>query len=513
MAYQIDKFNGSFLVTIDDQTINTTATNLKLVGRNYAGYGEIQNENFVHLLENFASTTAPPRSLEGQIWYDSSAKKLKYFDGQRYKSATGAEVSSAAPAGLSSGEFWFDTQEKQLYTWSGSEFVLIGPERTPTEGDTLARPRIVKDVLGNNKSILEFTVGNKTIAVFSKEEFVINSTVNPIEGFSIIRPGMNLVDIDPSGISTTSNYRIWGTATNSIRLNGFTSDEFLKSSNTEFRSQVKFLDSGIIVGDQNDLRIRVVNGNEPVIENTIGGNIILRIVSGTTPRDIAIIREDGILPGNNDQYFLGRQGIRWKEVNAETIRAQTFYGKLIGELESPPGPPGLPPPPLQIQNIAVSAGFSMSPPPGGFANFSVNLEQSDGSIILSSGVPGSINNFNIGNIEPGFGTFTDLTVTGRVRFTSPALDTLIVSGGATINKNLIVDGYIYSNATSANRLPVGTVSQRPIPLKGMIRFNDTDGIFEGYNGADWIPLGSDVNEDYGLITGDIDVFVDYGGLF
>ena len=54
MAYQIDKFNGTFLVSIDDQTINTTATDLRLVGRNYAGYGEIQNENFVHLMENFA---------------------------------------------------------------------------------------------------------------------------------------------------------------------------------------------------------------------------------------------------------------------------------------------------------------------------------------------------------------------------------------------------------------------------------------------------------------------------
>jgi len=513
MAYQIDKFNGSFLVTIDDQTINTTATNLKLVGRNYAGYGEIQNENFVHLLENFASTTAPPRSLEGQVWYDSSAKKLKYFDGQRYKPAAGAEVSAAAPAGLSSGEFWFNTQEQQLYTWSGSEFVLIGPERTPTEGDTIARPRIVKDVLGNNKSILEFIVGNKVISVFSKDEFVLNSTVNPIEGFSIIRSGMNLVDIDSSGISTTSNYRFWGTATNSQRLEGFSSSDFLRSSNTEFRSQVKFLDSGIVIGDQSDLRIRVINGNEPVIENTIGGNIILRIISGVTPRDIAIIREDGILPGNNDQYFLGKPGIRWKEVNAETIRAQTFYGKLVGELESPPSPPGVPPTPLQLQSVSVSTEFSMVPAAGIPANFSVSLDQSNGSIDLLSGLVGSINNFDIGNINPGSGTFVDLTVTGKVRFTSSAIDTLIVTGGATINNDLIVNGSITSNSTTALKVPVGTTAQRPVSLKGMIRFNDTDGIFEGYNGADWIPIGGALDEDYGLITGSPDIFVDYGGLF
>jgi len=522
MAYQIDKFNGTFLVSIDDQTINTTATNLKLVGRNYAGYGEIQNENFVHLLENFASTTAPPRSLEGQIWYDSSTKKLKYFDGQRYKSVSGAEVSAAAPAGLSSGEFWFNAQEQQLYTWSGSEFVLIGPERTPTEGDTIARPRIVKDVLGNNKNILEFLAGNKVVAVLANDEFVLNSEVNAIDGFFNIRPGLNLVDIDNSGITTTSAYRFWGTASNSQRLNGFSSDDFLRSSNTEFRSQVKFLDSGIVIGDQNDLRIRVINGNEPVIENTIGGNIILRIISGVTPRDIAIIREDGILPGNNDQYFLGKPGIRWKEINAEKVQADTFYGKFVGTIESPaPGEPGGPPigqpvPPLAIQSVAVSGNFSMVPstdlgsPP---SNFEINLAGSDGAVFLNSGTIGSINNVDIGNIIPRSGFFTDLTVTGRIRFTAPLSDTLIVSGGTIIGGNLIVSGNIESNSTAAIKVPIGTTSQRPSPQKGMIRFNDTDGLFEGYNGADWIPIGGALDEDYGLITGSPDIFIDYGGLF
>jgi hypothetical protein len=522
MAYQIDKFNGTFLVSIDDQTINTTATNLKLVGRNYAGYGEIQNENFVHLLENFASTTAPPRSLEGQVWYDSSAKKLKYFDGQRYKPAAGAEVSAAAPAGLSSGEFWFNTQEQQLYTWSGSEFVLIGPERTPIIGDTTIRSKIVKDVLGNNRSILEVVTSNKIIAIFSRDQFNLNSTSNPIEGFFTVQPGLNLVDIDSTGNLTTSAYRFWGTATNSQRLNGFTSDDFLRSSNTEFRSQVKFLDSGIVIGDQNDLRIRVINGNEPVIENTIGGNIILRIISGVTPRDIAIIREDGILPGNNDQYFLGKPGIRWKEINAEKVQADTFYGKFIGTIESPaPGEPGGPPigqpiPPLALQSVAVSGNFSMSPSTALGStpnNFEINLAGSTGAVFLTSGSKGLVDNFDIGTIIPGTGTFTDLTVTGKIRFTSSAIDTLIVTGSTTIGRDLVVTGNITSNSTSAIKVPVGTTTQRPAPIKGMIRFNDTDGIFEGYNGADWIPMGGALDEDYGLITGSPDIFIDYGGLF
>ena len=54
MPYQIDRYAGTTLTTVQDGTVDQT-TNLKLVGKNYAGYGEIQNENFVHLLENLLS--------------------------------------------------------------------------------------------------------------------------------------------------------------------------------------------------------------------------------------------------------------------------------------------------------------------------------------------------------------------------------------------------------------------------------------------------------------------------
>jgi hypothetical protein len=82
MAYQVDKFNGTFLTSVEDGTIDTT-TDIRFVGKNYAGYGEVQNENFLHILENFANTTPPPRGIVGQIWYDSTSteKKLKFYDG------------------------------------------------------------------------------------------------------------------------------------------------------------------------------------------------------------------------------------------------------------------------------------------------------------------------------------------------------------------------------------------------------------------------------------------------
>ena len=53
MAYTINKYDTTPLTVVQDGTIDQT-TDIKLVGKNYAGYGEIQNENFVFLLENFA---------------------------------------------------------------------------------------------------------------------------------------------------------------------------------------------------------------------------------------------------------------------------------------------------------------------------------------------------------------------------------------------------------------------------------------------------------------------------
>ena len=75
MAYQIDRYNNTILAVVEDGTIDTT-TDLKFIGKNYAGYGEIQNENFLYLLENFSGANPPPRALSGQAWFDSANSKF-----------------------------------------------------------------------------------------------------------------------------------------------------------------------------------------------------------------------------------------------------------------------------------------------------------------------------------------------------------------------------------------------------------------------------------------------------
>ena len=93
MAYIINRYNGSQLVTVEDGTVDNT-TELKLIGKNFAGYGEQQNENFLFLLENFQGTAAPTKAITGQLWYDATAERLKVYDGTNFKTTAGAEVSS-----------------------------------------------------------------------------------------------------------------------------------------------------------------------------------------------------------------------------------------------------------------------------------------------------------------------------------------------------------------------------------------------------------------------------------
>jgi len=508
MAYQIDRYNGTFLVSIDDQTINSTATDLRLVGRNYSGYGEIQNENLLHLLENFANTSAPPRAILGQLWYDSTNKKIKVYDGTKFKPVASAESSATAPTGFTVGDFWWDNQNEQINVWNGTEFIVVGPERSPVYGDTSATPAVVKDSVGTDQQVIKFQVGGEVIAIISRSEFTLNNLLSPITGFLQIRPGINFINSDSITGETSSTHRFIGTASNAERLGGFVVTDFLRTGSTRFDSQINFSDNGLQVGDQNDLRIRVLSGNSPTLESTNNQPIIVRISNNDGDiRDVAVIKGTGIEPGSTGLYDLGSVAAKWKTVNAEEVKATTFYGKLVGTVETAPGPGGVVPP-LSIQSIAVSGAFNMTGS-GSSSNFNVNLAGSTSAVNLSSGTIGSLNNFNIGATTPGTARVTTLNATGSTTLGS----TLSVTDNATMNGTLSVAGNVFFTGVGAVKVPVGSTAQRPAsPDRGMIRFNTTIGEWEGYDGAEWRSIGGDADEDYGLITSGADIFVDYGGL-
>ena len=81
MSYIIRKTNGTTLGTILDGTLDTAATSLSLVGRNYSNYGQVMTDNLVSMVENFAYNISPSNPLAGQLWYDTGTSRLKVYTG------------------------------------------------------------------------------------------------------------------------------------------------------------------------------------------------------------------------------------------------------------------------------------------------------------------------------------------------------------------------------------------------------------------------------------------------
>ena len=71
MAYYVNKTDGTSILVLDG-TKDTTSTSITLFGRLVQNYGDQQNENFVHMLENFAFTSEPAHPTTGQLWFDTN---------------------------------------------------------------------------------------------------------------------------------------------------------------------------------------------------------------------------------------------------------------------------------------------------------------------------------------------------------------------------------------------------------------------------------------------------------
>jgi|688.fasta_scaffold09151_5 hypothetical protein len=83
MAYIISKSNGT-AITVLDGTKDTTSTSITLLGRLSQNYGDQTNENFLHILENFALTTSPANPIAGQLWYDTGLDNIKVYTGTNW---------------------------------------------------------------------------------------------------------------------------------------------------------------------------------------------------------------------------------------------------------------------------------------------------------------------------------------------------------------------------------------------------------------------------------------------
>jgi hypothetical protein len=322
MSYTINRFNGSQVTVVADGTIDSTLS-IKLIGKNYAGYGEVQNENFVFLLENFSNSTSPPNPLSGQIWFDSANSKLKFYDGSKFRVASGAEASASAPVGLTPGEFWYDTANKQVYVWNGTTFTLVGPQSVAGAGTTQMQSISVLDDVGATHSIIQAVTNGQIMYIISADEFILNTALNSISGFSKIGKGITLVNStigSTLGVTSSGDQRFWGTASNSDKLGGIAASEYLRASTTSFATPIHFSDSGFTVGNSNNLSVSII-GSTPTIANVLGNTVNFQTtVAGVTKTPLSLVGAD-IVPGENNITNLGAAN---KVFN--TVYATSFSG-------------------------------------------------------------------------------------------------------------------------------------------------------------------------------------------
>ena len=185
-----DNINKGELI-VEDREINSD-TSLRFPGRQSTSYGQDIAENFLHLLENFASANPPSNPVEGQTWYDNSPgiDQLKVYDGTNWVASGGLKRSDNRPdiANSVKGDLWVDTDNQQLYLNNGGAWILVGPEFS----QGLASGMRAEQILGTDDrtyTILVIDLNNAPIAIIAQQEFTPKIS---IRGFTTLKPGYNL---------------------------------------------------------------------------------------------------------------------------------------------------------------------------------------------------------------------------------------------------------------------------------------------------------------------------------
>lgn len=192
MAYTIRKSDGTVLLNLVEGQIDNSVSSITFIGKNVSNFGEIQNNDYLHLLENFASNSAPANQLRGQLWYDVQNYKLKFYDGGSWQSNAVLDFQATQPVSSHPGYLWFDTTTQQLYINSGVSsinYTLIGPETIVGFGETRLVSSAILATDTNTYPVIKVTVDDEVIQIISKNQFYIDST-NSVSGFTKVFRGV-----------------------------------------------------------------------------------------------------------------------------------------------------------------------------------------------------------------------------------------------------------------------------------------------------------------------------------
>jgi len=285
MAYKINNTFGTLLVTLPDGTIDVATTDLTLIGKGYAGFGEKLNENLVKLLENFNNTSAPANKIQGQLWYDKTNNQLNVYTGSKFKPVGSTSNSTTAPSNSVQGDMWFDTTNTQLYVYTGTAWTLIGPTTVAGSGVTQFTSEILEDNTGVSRSILKMIANDTVVGIVSNIAFTPSSTET--NGAALISAGFATVAQGIQLSSTVSNAKFRGTATDSDKLGGVAAANYLRSDqNDSTTSSFSIInDTGLILGAGLDVTMSLTSDDFTIAQTTQDKDIIFTVNDGGTTKE------------------------------------------------------------------------------------------------------------------------------------------------------------------------------------------------------------------------------------
>jgi hypothetical protein len=320
MPYTVNKTNSSSSpnqYTVQDGVVNTQ-TDLSLIGKGYAGYGESIAENFLHLLENFSNTSAPTKPIQGQLWWDSTNSKLQVYNGTAWQTAGGsAPYQSTAPSGLAQGDIWIDSDTGQMYFYNGTSSVLVGPPSSTgtTNGFTFDT---ILDSGDTSQNITKLFNDGNLIAIISEDEFTPKVSLS---GFATIKKGITLS-------TAISGNKFQGTATDADALGGVAAANYLRSNANDTTSGTISIsnDGGLIVGADSDMTL-TVDASGGIISNTVPNtDITFKVNDGGTTTTVMTI------DGSESRIGIGTITPTTKLEISGTTTSTAFAGPLTGNV-------------------------------------------------------------------------------------------------------------------------------------------------------------------------------------
>ena len=280
MAYKINNTFGTLLVTLADGTIDVATTDLALIGKGYAGFGEKLNENLVKLLENFNNTSAPSNKVQGQMWYDKTNNQINVYTGSKWKPVGSTSNSATAPTSAVLGDMWFDTTNTQLYVYTGSAWTLIGPTTVAGSGVTQVISESPEDNTGVKRSILKMVSNDTVVGVVSNLAFTPSSTETL--GAALVSAGFSAVAQGIQLSTAVSSAKFRGTATDSDALGGVAAASYLRSNanDTTTGSLGVLNDTGLTIGAGSDVTMSLTSDNLTIAQTTQNKDIIFTVNDG-----------------------------------------------------------------------------------------------------------------------------------------------------------------------------------------------------------------------------------------